>query len=118
MENCMRFTKILIDIDIERRLSIPVTCFTKQYGGVGGGANTIKLVVKDAENGDKLTFVFSKRAATNSKFDIVQGWRQFVCSKNLRIGDLIDFRWEPDFVEGGSGQYKIQFKRMSLRLSV
>ncbi|XVE69415.1 hypothetical protein DITRI_Ditri09bG0150500 [Diplodiscus trichospermus] len=98
------FSKLLTDTDVLKRLAIPTGCL--EHLSSGKGENSVPFHVVD-ENGEKWNFVCSTRSkGYYPKPCLSRGWRHFVRSKGLRVGDRIVFHKDAE-----AETYKIGVQR-------
>ncbi|XVF60265.1 hypothetical protein PTKIN_Ptkin08bG0031000 [Pterospermum kingtungense] len=81
-------SKSLTHTDICKRLSIPTKSLAFLPHFCGG--NALELLVRD-ENGCGWTFVCNLRKTGYAKPVLQKGWRDFVLTKGLAVGDKVTF---------------------------
>ncbi|XWS40000.1 hypothetical protein CRYUN_Cryun18bG0102600 [Craigia yunnanensis] len=100
------FSKLLSRTDIHKRLSIPMESFGSFPRCKVGHA--LDLQVKD-KRGSLWLFRLSIRKKNYLKPVFSKGWCKFVQSKNLKVGDKVNFYKEED--EASGAQFKIKVKK-------
>ncbi|GLT97024.1 hypothetical protein SLE2022_146110 [Rubroshorea leprosula] len=98
------FSKCLSKTDIGKRLSVPSKSL--KYFPLSGKHHTVDLEVKD-ESGRVWTFRCYTRKNGHQKPVLTKGWRQFVCTKKLEIGDRVKFCKD----EKGPGRYCVKVEK-------
>ncbi|XP_022748857.1 putative AP2/ERF and B3 domain-containing protein Os01g0140700 [Durio zibethinus] len=96
------FSKVLTTPDVERRLSFPIG--SEAALPRSQGCHVMVLQVED-DAGILWNFGCKMQPGVIPKLVLVSGWIQFVRSKGLRNGDIVNLSKE----EGA--HYKIQVKR-------
>ncbi|XVE93167.1 hypothetical protein REPUB_Repub01dG0167100 [Reevesia pubescens] len=102
--------KNLKKTDIEKRLTIPsksLKCFPPLIG-----KHMVDFHVKD-EGGLiwKFRIYTRKKNKKYLKPVLTKGWREFVCSKELSIGDRVAFYMEEEKQQAGSVKYRIEVEK-------
>ncbi|XVF45880.1 hypothetical protein PTKIN_Ptkin02bG0243000 [Pterospermum kingtungense] len=94
-------SKSLKKTDIEKRLTVPsksLDCLPPL-----GGKHVADFHVKD-ESGRVWKFqIYTRKKNKYLKPVLTKGWREFVCSKELRVGDRIVFYMEKEEEEEEAG---------------
>ncbi|KAK6240472.1 B3 DNA binding domain - like 10 [Theobroma cacao] len=99
--------KNLKKTDIEKRLTIPskaLRCFPPL-----SDKHMVDFAVRDEESGRVWKFRIYTRKKNNNKYlkpVLTKGWREFVCSKQLRIGDRVAF-----YKQAGAVKYRVKVER-------
>ncbi|XVF24127.1 hypothetical protein REPUB_Repub13aG0100500 [Reevesia pubescens] len=111
MVMALLFSKVLTSTDIGKRLAIPTRCL-KQFTPEKGNYYT-SVQVED-ESGRIWNFGYRARKMNYPKPVFCQGWREFVISKKLCVGDGVNFYKDMK----SKGLYKIELarRRQSIRL--
>ncbi|KAH1099240.1 hypothetical protein J1N35_016161 [Gossypium stocksii] len=101
-------SKQLKKTDIEKRLTLPrefLRCFPSLAGNHVG-----TLKARD-ESGHHWAFqIYTCKRMRYSRPVLTRGWRQFVCTKKLTIGDKVEFYKEEE-EEGEAVMYRVRVVR-------
>ncbi|XVE67446.1 hypothetical protein DITRI_Ditri08aG0161600 [Diplodiscus trichospermus] len=101
--------KILKQTDVKKRLTIPsksLDCFPPLKG-----KHTVDFHVVD-ESGRVWKFrIYTRKKNTNpyAKPVLTKGWREFVCSKELEVGDRVAFYIEEQ--KAGVFKYRVKVEK-------
>ncbi|KAA3482172.1 B3 domain-containing transcription factor NGA4-like [Gossypium australe] len=101
-------SKQLKKTDIEKRLTIPsksLKCFPSL-----AGKHVVKFKARD-ESGRPWEFqIYTRKGRKYLKPVLTKGWRDFVCSKELTIGDKVEFDKE-EKEQGEAVMYRVRVVR-------
>ncbi|KAJ6868097.1 hypothetical protein NC651_033212 [Populus alba x Populus x berolinensis] len=101
-----RFSKVLRKTDIKKRLSVP-TGFLSSLPSFNGGGHSVDFQAVDGS--DRVwTFRCSIRKKGHPKPVISKGWLPFVHSKNLKVGDKVQFLREKNEAGAKTHAYEIR----------
>ena len=107
--------------DIEKRLTIPSKSL--KYFPPLNGKHMVDFQAKDESDRVWKFRIYTRKK--NNKYlkpVLTKGWRKFVCSKGLRIGDRVAFYMGKEQAgaqdKAGKGHYRIEVKRATQRSSV
>lgn len=101
------FSKKLTKTDVGVRMSIPTKKLV-HFPRFQHGCHAIKLLVED-EEGHKFNMWCAVRRQRHKKPVMTTGWKRFISTKNLNIGDKVTFYKVEDEVT--EAKYKIKVKR-------
>ncbi|GKV32213.1 hypothetical protein SLEP1_g40830 [Rubroshorea leprosula] len=103
------FSKCLSKTDIGKRLSVPSKSL--KYFPLSSEQHAVDFKVKD-ENGRVWTFRCYTRRKKHLKPVLTKGWREFVCTKKLEIGDKVEFCKEDEEGAGNGTRYCVKVKKV------
>ncbi|GLT25314.1 hypothetical protein SLA2020_004490 [Shorea laevis] len=101
------FAKCLSKTDVRKRLSVPSKSL--KYFPLSGEHHPVDFKVKD-ENGRVWTFRCYTRKKKHLKPVLTKGWREFVCTQKLEIGDKVEFCRDGE--EGTGAGYRIKVQKV------
>ncbi|GLU19260.1 hypothetical protein SLE2022_355210 [Rubroshorea leprosula] len=102
------FEKFLTQVDVERRLAVPIGTFRDHFE-LPRDRHYVDLLVKDS-TGKVWTFRCSSRQTGNHPKPVFSaGWLDFVRVKGLQINDQVVFHKQRD--EASEAEFKIEVKR-------
>ncbi|GLT85805.1 hypothetical protein SLE2022_039810 [Rubroshorea leprosula] len=101
------FSKCLSKTDVGKRLSVPSKSL--KYFPLSGERYAVDFEVKD-ENDRVWTFRCYTRKKKHLKPALTKGWREFVCTKQLEIGDKVEFCKEDE--ERTGARYRVKVKKL------
>ncbi|KAJ6868099.1 hypothetical protein NC651_033214 [Populus alba x Populus x berolinensis] len=101
-----RFSKVLRKTDIKKRLSVP-TGFLSSLLSFNGGGHSVDFQAVDG-SARVWTFRCSIRKNGHPKPVISKGWLAFVHSKNVKVGDKVQFSREKN--EAGAKRHAFEIR--------
>ncbi|EOX97066.1 B3 DNA binding domain - like 10 [Theobroma cacao] len=104
------FLKNLKKTDLEKRLTIPSKSL--HHFPPLSNKHMVDFAVKDEESGHVWKFRIYTRKKSNNNFlkpVLTKGWREFVCSKQLRVGDRVAFYSAEE--QAGAVKYRVKVQR-------
>ncbi|GLT44337.1 hypothetical protein SLA2020_182420 [Shorea laevis] len=104
----LMFSKCLRKTDIGKRMSFPTKAL-KCLPGYKEGQHMVEFQVRDEEDRVWTFYCSTRRKQKHPKPVLSKGWRRFVCLRNLKIGDRVEFYKEEEKA-GGVG-YHVRVKR-------
>ncbi|KAG4160412.1 hypothetical protein ERO13_D02G236400v2 [Gossypium hirsutum] len=100
-------SKQLKTTDIEKRLTIPSKSL--KYFPPLDGNHVVQFKARD-ESGHHWKFqIYTRKGKRYLKPVLTKGWREFVCTKELTIGDKVEFYMEEK--EQGEAMYSVRVFR-------
>ncbi|KAH1099242.1 hypothetical protein J1N35_016163 [Gossypium stocksii] len=101
-------SKQLKKTDIEKRLTIPSKSL-KSFPSLAGN-HVVKFEARD-ESGHRWEFqIYTRKGKKYLKPVLTKGWREFVCTKKLSIGDKVEFDKE-EKEQGEAVMYRVRVVR-------
>lgn len=102
-------SKELKKTDIEKRLTIPSKAL-KRFPSLGRN-HVVTFKARD-ESGHPWEFqIYTRKGQKYSKPVLTRGWREFVCTKELTVGDRVEFDKEEKEQGGGAVMYRVRVVR-------
>ncbi|KAK8582730.1 hypothetical protein V6N13_069502 [Hibiscus sabdariffa] len=101
-------SRMLSKTDIEKRLTLPSKSLT-YFPPLSRDKHMVDFRARD-EDGRVWKFrIYTRKANKYRKPILTKGWREFVCSKHLGIGDKVAFYMEKE--DAGSVNYRVKVER-------
>ncbi|KAE8724777.1 hypothetical protein F3Y22_tig00009942pilonHSYRG00252 [Hibiscus syriacus] len=101
--------KSLKKTDIEKRMTLPSKSL-KSFPPLDGNAHMVDFHVRDERRRVwKFRIYTRKNDKKYRKPVLTKGWREFVCSKRLCVGDRVAFYMDKE--EAGSVKYRVQVEK-------
>ncbi|XP_021287100.1 B3 domain-containing transcription factor NGA4-like [Herrania umbratica] len=103
--------KNLKKTDIEKRLTIPSRALPS-FPPLSD-KHMVDFAVRDEESGHVWKFrIYTRKNMNNNKYlkpVLTKGWREFVCSKKLKVGDRVAFYSAEE--QAGAVEYRVKVQR-------
>ncbi|WRX14593.1 B3 DNA binding domain - like 10 [Theobroma cacao] len=97
----------------ERLNDLPVTDRSLRSFPPLSDEHMVDFAVRDEESGRVWKFrIYTRKKKNNSKYlkpVLIKGWREFVCSKQLRVGDRVAFYSAEE--QAGAVKYRVKVER-------
>ncbi|OMO92234.1 hypothetical protein COLO4_17753 [Corchorus olitorius] len=95
--------------DITKRLTIP-SKYLKFFPRLSGKEHVVDFPVRDDDDGHVREFrLYTRKGKKYLKPVITKGWREFVCSKKLNVGDKVAFYLEKQ--QAGPVMYRVKVQK-------
>ncbi|OMO75181.1 hypothetical protein CCACVL1_16278 [Corchorus capsularis] len=100
--------KSLKQTDISKRFTLPSKSL-KYFPRLSGKEHMVDFDVRDDDDGHVRKFrVYTRKGKKYLKPVITKGWRDFVCSKELQVGDKVAFYLEEEQASPVKYRVKVQ----------